>query len=61
MKLRNRNRGKVLGVQDMSTADNARVVQWSDSGTADHLWTLVDNGDGRHKIRNATAASSWRS
>lgn len=28
--------GKVLGVQDMSTADNSTVLQWSDNGTADN-------------------------
>ncbi len=36
----------------MSTADSALVVQFADSGTADHLWQLVDNGDGWYRIRN---------
>ncbi|RSM58275.1 hypothetical protein DMH04_56270, partial [Kibdelosporangium aridum] len=45
----------VLGVENMSTADNARVLQWSDTGTADHKWTLVDNSDGTYKIRNANS------
>lgn len=36
----------------MSTADSARVVQYEDNGTPDHLWTLVDNGDGWYLIRN---------
>ena len=39
VRLRNANSGKVLGVQNMSTADNAVVLQWSDDGTADHRWT----------------------
>jgi hypothetical protein len=39
----------------MSTADNARVLQWSDSGTADHRWTLVDNGNGTYRIRNVNS------
>lgn len=43
----------MLGIQDMSTADNATVLQWSDTGTADHTWTLLDQGDGTYKIRNA--------
>ncbi|MYQ35240.1 RICIN domain-containing protein, partial [Streptomyces sp. SID4956] len=44
--------GKVLGVDGMSTADSARVVQYEDNGTPDHLWTLADNGDGWYLIRN---------
>ncbi|WP_371477372.1 RICIN domain-containing protein [Kitasatospora sp. NBC_00315] len=51
-RIRNRNSGKVLGVDVMSTANSARVVQFDDSGTADHLWQLVDNGDGWYRIRN---------
>jgi hypothetical protein len=39
----------------MSTADNARILQWSNNGTADHRWTLVDNGDGTYKIRNVNS------
>ncbi|MDH2430813.1 beta-L-arabinofuranosidase domain-containing protein [Sphaerisporangium sp. TRM90804] len=52
LRFRNVNSGKVLGVENMSTADNARVLQWADNGTADHRWTVVDVGDGSHKIRN---------
>jgi uncharacterized protein len=36
--------GLVLGVQNMSTADGGLAVQWSDSGTADHEWSLVVDG-----------------
>ncbi|SCE16428.1 hypothetical protein GA0115235_11265, partial [Streptomyces sp. DpondAA-F4a] len=32
---------KVLGVDLMSTADSAHVVQFADSGTDDHLWKLL--------------------
>ena len=39
----------------MSTADNATILQWSDNGTADHRWTLIDLGDGTHKIRNVNS------
>jgi len=42
-------------VENMSTADNARVLQWADNGTADHRWILVDNGDGTHRIRNVNS------
>jgi hypothetical protein len=51
-RIRNRNSGKVLGVDGMSTADSAHVVQFADNGTADHLWQLVDNGDGWYRVRN---------
>ncbi|MFC8453440.1 RICIN domain-containing protein [Kitasatospora sp. NPDC057223] len=52
VRVRNRNSGKVLGVDLMSTANSARVVQFDDNGTADHLWQLVDNGDGWFRLRN---------
>ncbi|MEV1011795.1 RICIN domain-containing protein [Streptomyces sp. NPDC049881] len=48
----NRTSGKVLGVDGMSTADSAQVVQFGDTGTADHLWQLLDNGDGWYRVRN---------
>jgi len=32
--------------------NSAIVVQFEDNGTGDHLWTLVDNGDGWYRIRN---------
>jgi hypothetical protein len=40
-RIQNQNSGKVLGVSNMPTADSANVVQFSDNGTADHLWTFV--------------------
>lgn len=52
VRFRNVNSSKVLGVLNMSTADNASVLQWTDNGTADHQWTLLDQGDGTYKIRN---------
>jgi hypothetical protein len=39
----------------MSAADNARVLQWSDTGTADHRWTLIDLGNDTYKIRNVNS------
>ena len=50
-RLVNAGTGLVLGVQDMSTADGGLAVQWGDSGTADHNWTLVTDGNAV-KIRN---------
>ncbi len=54
-RIQNQNSGKVLGVDSMSTENSARVVQFSDTGTADHLWRFLDNGDGWVKIQNANS------
>lgn len=51
-RVQNRNSGKVLAVDGMSTANGASVVQFDDTGTADHGWRLVDLGNGRVKVRN---------
>ncbi|WP_344497358.1 RICIN domain-containing protein [Streptomyces enissocaesilis] len=51
-RIANRDSGKVLGVHLMSKDDSAQVVQFADNGTADHLWRLVDNGDGWYRVRN---------
>jgi hypothetical protein len=51
-RIQNRNSGKVLAVSDMSLADTAEVTQYADNGTPDHLWTLLDNGDGSVRIVN---------
>ncbi|MEU5903481.1 beta-L-arabinofuranosidase domain-containing protein [Micromonospora sp. NPDC047467] len=37
--------GLVLGIQNMSTADGGLAVQWGDSGTADHNWVVVTDGN----------------
>jgi len=41
VRVRNANSGKVLGVSGLSGADTADVVQFTDNGTADHLWQLI--------------------
>jgi len=51
-RIQNQRSGKVLAVQNMSLADTAEVTQWQDNGTVDHIWTLVDNGDGTVRIVN---------
>ena len=51
-RIQNRNSGKVLGVDQMSTANSADVVQYDDTGTADHLWQVIDGGAGYVKVRN---------
>ncbi len=43
--------GMVLGVSGMSTSDGGLAVQWGDTGTADHDWVLVPDGDAL-KLRN---------
>ncbi|MZD10512.1 hypothetical protein GTW43_36360, partial [Streptomyces sp. SID5785] len=48
----NKHSGKVLAVDSMSTADDARVVQFANTGTGDHAWQLVDAGSGRVRLRN---------
>jgi hypothetical protein len=55
LRIQNQNSGKVLGVDHMSVDNSAQVVQFGDNGTADHLWQLVDNGDGYIKIRNVNS------
>jgi Beta-L-arabinofuranosidase, GH127/Ricin-type beta-trefoil lectin domain-like len=52
LKIRNKNSGKLMGVDVMSTANSAHVVQFDDNGTADHLWQFIPNGDGWYRIRN---------
>ncbi|MFI0235921.1 beta-L-arabinofuranosidase domain-containing protein [Streptomyces sp. NPDC016845] len=51
-RIRNKHSGKVLAVDSMSTDNDARVVQFDDSGTGDHAWQLLDAGGGRLRIRN---------
>ncbi|MEV0844427.1 RICIN domain-containing protein [Streptomyces sp. NPDC049954] len=51
-RLRNKHSGKVLGVDTMSTANSAHVVQFDDNGTDDHLWEPVPEGDGWYRLRN---------
>jgi hypothetical protein len=51
-KLVNVGSGLVLGIRDMSTADGGLALQWNDSGTADHNWFMVTDGDAV-RFRNA--------
>ncbi|EGX58430.1 putative secreted protein [Streptomyces zinciresistens K42] len=51
-RLANKNSGKVLAVDGMSTENSARVVQFANTGTGDHAWQLVDRGEGWCLIRN---------
>ncbi|MGV9574289.1 RICIN domain-containing protein, partial [Streptomyces nigra] len=51
-RVQNKHSGKVLAVDGMSLENSARVVQFANTGTADHAWQLLDRGDGWHLIRN---------
>jgi hypothetical protein len=51
----NVNSGKLLAVQNASTADSANVQQYNDNGSTDHLWQLVDAGGGWYKIVNVNS------
>jgi len=46
--------GLVLGVENMSTADGGRALQWSDNGTADHNWEMITDGTAV-RFRNANS------
>ena len=54
-RIQNLNSGLVLGVQDMSTSDGGLVIQWGDTGTADHLWTAVVDSGGYLRLRNSNS------
>ncbi|MFD6288916.1 beta-L-arabinofuranosidase domain-containing protein [Streptomyces sp. NPDC060205] len=54
VRLANAASGLVLGIQDMSTADGGLALQWTDSGTADHDWELIEDG-AAVRIRNVNS------
>ncbi len=49
-RLVNRNSGKALDVNGASTADGAKVVQWTSSGSANQQWQLLPNADGSSRL-----------
>jgi len=46
---------QVLGVQNASTANGARIVQWADNGTNDHLWRVFTASGSNVFIRNVNS------
>jgi len=52
VRLANAGSGLVLGIQNMSTADGGRALQWRDSGTADRDWEMVADASAV-RFRNA--------
>ena len=51
-KIKNVNSGLVLGIDGASQAAGSKVVQWTDNGTADHLWHFMPMGNGQYNIEN---------
>ncbi|MFC7304410.1 RICIN domain-containing protein [Streptomyces monticola] len=47
----NRNSGKALDVRDASTADGARVTQWTRNDGANQQWQFVDSGGGFYRLK----------
>ncbi|GGJ77478.1 hypothetical protein GCM10011583_06050 [Streptomyces camponoticapitis] len=54
-RVRNKHSGKVLAVDGMSLQAGGRVVQYDNSGTADHAWQLAPAGGGWFLIRNGNS------
>ena len=51
-KIKNVNSGLVLGISGASQTAGAKVVQWADNGTTDHLWHFMPMGNGQYNIEN---------
>ncbi|WP_024754454.1 RICIN domain-containing protein [Streptomyces exfoliatus] len=47
----NRNSGKALDVSSVSTADGARVNQWTRSDGPNQQWQFVDSGGGFYRLK----------
>ncbi|MEU7038772.1 RICIN domain-containing protein [Streptomyces sp. NPDC046237] len=47
----NRNSGKALDVYGASTADGARVSQWTRNDRANQQWQFVDSGGGFYRLK----------
>ncbi|KQY21378.1 glycoside hydrolase [Cellulomonas sp. Root485] len=48
----NRNSGKALDVYNRSTADGARITQWSRNDGAQQQWQFVDSGNGYYRLKS---------
>ncbi|MFD9302493.1 RICIN domain-containing protein [Streptomyces sp. NPDC060048] len=47
----NRNSGKALDVYGVSTADGARISQWTRNDGTNQQWQFVDSGGGFHRLK----------
>ncbi|WP_196438864.1 RICIN domain-containing protein [Planomonospora sp. ID67723] len=48
----NRNSGKALDVYNLSTADGARITQWSRNNGNQQQWQFVDSGGGHYRLKS---------
>lgn len=48
----NRNSGKAIDVYNLSTADGARITQWSRNGGTQQQWQFVSTGNGFYQLRS---------
>ncbi|MFC6090148.1 RICIN domain-containing protein [Saccharothrix lopnurensis] len=48
----NRSSGKALDLSGSSTADGARVTQWTRHDGVNQQWQFVDSGDGYYRVRS---------
>ena len=48
----NRNSGKALDVYNLSTADGARITQWTRNDGNQQQWQFTSTGDGYYEIRS---------
>jgi len=57
-KFMSRTAGKPFGISGGSTADAAKVVQWTDDDDYDQQWTLVDAGSGYFNLINRNSGKA---
>ncbi|MEW2331629.1 endo-1,4-beta-xylanase [Micromonospora chersina] len=50
--LLNRNSGKALDVYGASTADGARITQWTRNNGTNQQWQFVDSGGGYYRLKS---------
>ncbi|WP_212735410.1 RICIN domain-containing protein [Herbidospora galbida] len=48
----NRNSGKALDVYNLSTADGARITQWTRNNGNQQQWQFVDSGSGYYRVKS---------
>ena len=48
----NRNSGKALDVYNLSTADGARITQWTRNDGNQQQWQFVDSGSGYYRLKS---------
>ncbi|MEP7764237.1 endo-1,4-beta-xylanase [Sanguibacter sp. 25GB23B1] len=48
----NRGSGKALDVYNLSTADGARITQWTRNDGAQQQWQFVDSGNGYYRLKS---------